>query len=232
MATGTNAIATVNDVVGITNDKSGIADNYPGYLCCTKELAIELGADSTKLSNYTTNQLVKYSDIFKKPEVTFSYTTVDSKTLYICLDFKIPQTIINSYSKQNVYVEVVGILTYENQYSQMQTVMLNYDRSPEHTWDASSSHGEYWAYLNFTGQVRHYSDVTPVGTLQISINLYAKNPDSGSEDYILIASFDPSKTTSSYYSNVNSDFHPSGQTQLCNVFMNDRDDSYTIVVTN
>jgi hypothetical protein len=47
----------------------------------------------------------------------------------------------------------------------MQTVMLRHDRSSGHTWNASSSHGEFWAYLNFTGQVRHYSDVRPVGTL-------------------------------------------------------------------
>lgn len=41
--------------------------NYTGSVdsdkCCTKQRAIEMGADSSKLSGYSDNQLVKYSDL-------------------------------------------------------------------------------------------------------------------------------------------------------------------------
>lgn len=62
MATGTNAIALESEVKAKTDSTASITTN----LCCTKARAIILGADSSKLSSYQDNQLVKYSDIYKK----------------------------------------------------------------------------------------------------------------------------------------------------------------------
>lgn len=62
MATGTNAIALESEVKSVTGSSGSITTN----LCCTKSRAITLGADSSYLTSYSDNQLVKYSDIYKK----------------------------------------------------------------------------------------------------------------------------------------------------------------------
>lgn len=59
MATGTNGIATESEA----KSKLGYSGSVDTNKCCTKARAIAMGADSTKLSGYTDNQLVKYDDI-------------------------------------------------------------------------------------------------------------------------------------------------------------------------
>lgn len=59
MATGTNGIATE----GEAKSKLGYSGSVDTNKCCTKARAVTMGADSSKLSAYKDNQLVKYSDI-------------------------------------------------------------------------------------------------------------------------------------------------------------------------
>lgn len=61
MATGTNGIATE----GEAKSKLGYNGSVNTNKCCTKARAVAMGADSSKLSAYKDNQLVKYDDIFK-----------------------------------------------------------------------------------------------------------------------------------------------------------------------
>lgn len=61
MATGTNGIATE----GEAKSKLGYSGSVNTNKCCTKARAIAMGADSSKLTSYKDNQLVKYSDISK-----------------------------------------------------------------------------------------------------------------------------------------------------------------------
>lgn len=59
MATRTNGIATE----GEAKSKLGYSGSVDTNKCCTKARAVAMGADSSKLSAYKDNQLVKYSDI-------------------------------------------------------------------------------------------------------------------------------------------------------------------------
>ena len=61
MATGTNGIATE----GEAKSKLGYSGSVNTNKCCTKARAITMGADSSKLTSYKDNQLVKYSDLYK-----------------------------------------------------------------------------------------------------------------------------------------------------------------------
>lgn len=61
MATGTNGIATE----GEAKSKLGYTGSVDTNKCCTKARAVAMGADSSKLTSYKDNQLVKYSDISK-----------------------------------------------------------------------------------------------------------------------------------------------------------------------
>lgn len=61
MATGTNGIATE----GEAKSKLGYSGSVNINKCCTKARAIAMGADSSKLTSYKDNQLVKYSDLYK-----------------------------------------------------------------------------------------------------------------------------------------------------------------------
>ena len=60
MATGTKGIATE----GEAKSKLGYSGSVDTNKCCTKARAVAMGADSSKLSAYKDNQLVKYSDIY------------------------------------------------------------------------------------------------------------------------------------------------------------------------
>lgn len=62
MATGTNGIATE----GEAKIKLGYNGSVDTNKCCTKARAVAMGADSSRLTSYTDNQSVKYSDIYKK----------------------------------------------------------------------------------------------------------------------------------------------------------------------
>lgn len=64
MATGTNGIATE----GEAKSKLGYSGSVDTNKCCTKARAIAMGADSSKLTEYQDNQLVKYSDIYSTGE--------------------------------------------------------------------------------------------------------------------------------------------------------------------
>lgn len=59
MATGTNGIATE----GEAKSKLGYSGSVDTNKCCTKARAVAMGADSSKLTSYKDNQLVKYSDV-------------------------------------------------------------------------------------------------------------------------------------------------------------------------
>lgn len=72
MATGTNAIALESEVKSKTGSTGSITTN----LCCTKARAIALSADSSYLTSYSDNQLVKYSDIYKKGGTTPTPQTI------------------------------------------------------------------------------------------------------------------------------------------------------------
>lgn len=61
MATETNGIATE----GEAGSKLGYITDTPNK-CCTKTRAIAMGTDGTKLTDYDSNQLVKYSDLSSK----------------------------------------------------------------------------------------------------------------------------------------------------------------------
>lgn len=61
MATGTNGIATE----GEAKEKLGYSGSVDTNKCCTKARAIAMGADSSKLTSYKDNQLVKYSDLYQ-----------------------------------------------------------------------------------------------------------------------------------------------------------------------
>lgn len=63
MATGTNGIATE----GEAKIKLGYSGSVDTNKCCTKARAVAMGADSSRLTSYKDNQLVKYSDIIKIP---------------------------------------------------------------------------------------------------------------------------------------------------------------------
>ncbi len=61
MATGTNGIATE----GEAKEKLGYSGSVDTNKCCTKARAVAMGADSSKLTSYKDNQLVKYSDLYQ-----------------------------------------------------------------------------------------------------------------------------------------------------------------------
>lgn len=65
MATGTNAIATE----GEAKSKLGYSGTVDTNKCCTKAKAVAMGADSSKLTSYKDNQLVKYSDLYIKKQI-------------------------------------------------------------------------------------------------------------------------------------------------------------------
>lgn len=65
MATGTNGIATE----GEAKIKLGYNGSVDTNKCCTKARAIAMGADSSKLTSYKDNQLVKYSDLYINKQV-------------------------------------------------------------------------------------------------------------------------------------------------------------------
>ena len=96
MATGTNAIATEQEVKNITGSSATITQN----LCCTKTRAVALGADSSKLTNYTTKQLVKYSDIIKKE--TLKATTAYFNNVYVGAVFQKP----SGYNDYDFYIKI------------------------------------------------------------------------------------------------------------------------------
>lgn len=74
MATGTNGIATE----GEAKSKLGYSGTVDTNKCCTKTRAVAMGADSSKLTSYKDNQLVKYSDISK----VASYVTLNIPLRY------------------------------------------------------------------------------------------------------------------------------------------------------
>ena len=65
MATGTNGIATE----GEAKSKLGYSGSVDTNKCCTKARAVAMGADSSKLTSYKDNQLVKYSDLYIKKQI-------------------------------------------------------------------------------------------------------------------------------------------------------------------
>lgn len=69
MATGTNGIATEGEV----KSKLGYSGSVDTNKCCTKARAIAMGADSSKLTSYKDNQLVKYVDIEKSVSILKIY---------------------------------------------------------------------------------------------------------------------------------------------------------------
>lgn len=230
MATGTNAIATEQEVKTITGSSATITQN----LCCTKSRAITLGANQARLASYYSNQLVKYSDIVKAIQMTT--TEVDIISLWIYYDFNdIPQSIVNSYDKSDIYLELVATLQYESSYNETLEVMIHHDTSSSQYW-GTQTYGENFVNLSFPGEVTHPVDETPVGMLNVTVNLYGKNSDSGSgsENYSLIATMDSTKTeyTGPNGSNVSSDFSYAGQMQSCEVYMNDPGIQYVLVAGN
>lgn len=64
MATGTNGVATE----GEAKSKLGYSGSVDTNKCCTKARAIAMGADGAKLTSYSNEQLVKYSDIQPLPQ--------------------------------------------------------------------------------------------------------------------------------------------------------------------
>ena len=78
MATGTNGIATE----GEAKSKLGYSGSVNTNKCCTKARAIVMGADSSKLTSYKDNQLVKYSDLSKfvpKYNCTFDFNRITAE---------------------------------------------------------------------------------------------------------------------------------------------------------
>lgn len=111
MATGTNAIALESEVKSKLGSSASVTTN----LCCTKQRAIALGADSSKLSSYSSNQLVRYTDVVKyqKPSYTISYTQ------NFCFIFQQPLNNINEqimYHKDGKCIEFVWDDTYSGHY--------------------------------------------------------------------------------------------------------------------
>lgn len=228
MATGINAIATEQEVKTITESSATITQN----LCCTKARAITLGADQTRLASYYSNQLVKYSDIVKAIQMTT--TEIGYISLNIYYDFNnIPQSIVNSYDESDIYLELIAILQYGSSYNETLEVMFPHNSSSSNSW-GTQTYGDYSLSLSFPGEVTHPVDETPIGTLYVTVNLYGKNSDSGSENYSLIATMDSTKTeyTGSTTSDVISDFSYAGQMQSCGIRMNSSDTWFTLVAGN
>ena len=104
MATGINAIATE----GEAKSKLGYTGSVDTNKCCTKARAIAMGADSSKLTSYKDNQLVKYSDIQlnkRSAHITLRFTyptnsngyldtylTIGGKSIYIQESMGTPST--------------------------------------------------------------------------------------------------------------------------------------------
>lgn len=139
MATGTNAIATEQEVCSIT----GKSTSY-GNRCCTKSVAITLGADDSKLSVYSNNQLVKYSDIVKKV-VTPTYYTHRFNVMFI---FSNSKTIGKQpgASFYDGYRYVKGYLAMPSGYVDFDTSVNNftngtpiYSNSDKSIWAVSSN---------------------------------------------------------------------------------------------
>lgn len=189
MATGTNAIATVNDVIGITNDKSGIADNYPGYLCCTKKLAIELGANHYHLTSYADNQLVKYSDI---SSINEGDTNFGAGQVF----FKIKPT-NTSYSEYQVVINIIMSVTtdsgtFSNVIEINKKVSLDSDNVLSSGYNPS---GLTAITINNLNWKYYYSNNKPtVATIKVNAAIY-NQPQSGYSNGILIDQLDPQTWT-------------------------------------
>lgn len=196
MATGTNAIATVNDVVGITNDKSGTADNYPGYLCCTKELAIELGANQYHLTSYADNQLVKYSDI---SPINNSITNFGAGHLF----FKIKPANTN-YSEYQVVINItMSVTTDSGTFSNVIEITESASLDSNNVLSSGSSPSGLAAILiNNLNWTYYYSNNTPTtATIKVNVAIYSQL-QSGYSNGILIDQLD-SQTWTAYNLNYN-----------------------------
>lgn len=82
MATGTNGIATE----GEAKSKLGYSGTVDTNKCCTKARAIAMGADSSRLGNYSNNQLVKYSDIVLNSILVEFFISKSTKRYYAQAD--------------------------------------------------------------------------------------------------------------------------------------------------
>lgn len=97
MATGTNGIATE----GEAKSKLGYSGSVDTNKCCTKARAIAMGADSSKLSAYKDNQLVKYSDI-QPAKIYYTVTVKNSVNSNVTISSEIDSQSIEYNESMNL----------------------------------------------------------------------------------------------------------------------------------
>lgn len=136
MATGTNAIATEQEIYNLY--KTGSPDT--NGKCCTKSRAITLGVDSSLLTSYANNQLVKYKDCLK------TYTMNPNFNLRIV--FQVDAARMKQYYSDLYFL--VGLNYYENGQTSYKETRLNvrtqYIASSGSCYAGNAFIGNPWVY--------------------------------------------------------------------------------------